>query len=106
VAVIREIAERKAVRPAPAALPPLRLLVPDDEGYCAGYTETEIEAYELMERICPDPARGRAPYTEDADALIRILETDPVGFIDYARRFVAAKVAKYPPKPTKKRSVT
>jgi hypothetical protein len=116
---LRNARSDHAPPPTTATLPPLRLLAeipnepepeiyneddepsPYDEG-----TDLEQAADDVMGRLCRDPRRGELVNTHLADALITLLEADPAGFIDYARRFVAAKVAAHQPKATKPRKRT
>jgi hypothetical protein len=95
---------RVASTAPPASTEPLRLLVFDDDGDIRydHYSEQEQDAAEVMDCVCGRPSRGRETSTYHADMLIRLLETDPAAFTNYAKRFVAARVREYAPKPKKR----
>jgi hypothetical protein len=102
---------RSGHAPTPSMHTPLRLMVPvydeDGEQTDGDYTDLEFAADHVMGAICREPRRGQEVSTYWSDPLIKLLEADPAAFLDYARRFVAAKVAAHQPKPKRgKRSVT
>jgi hypothetical protein len=95
---------RTASTATPASTEPLRLLVFDDDGEINydHYSEQEHDAAEVMDRVCGRPSRGRETSTYYAEMLIRLLESDLAAFTDYAKRFVAVRVAEHAPKPRKR----
>jgi hypothetical protein len=105
-AALRNSRVASASTASPTSTAPLRLLVPivDDDGDINydHYSEQEHDAAEVMDRVCRRPSRGRETSTSHADMLIRLLESDPAAFTDYAKRFVTARVAEYAPKPKKR----